>query len=102
MATRNIYAIVDLIAQDILGGLHLAMHDAVAVRLFSDVAQMQGSLIEKHPEDFSLVRLGHIVSDNGDIRLFDEPETVLTGKAWAAAREAANRPQSEQLHADLR
>lgn len=106
LMTRGIYAIYDNVAKSIIGMLHMHSHEAAAVRMFVDVANMDKSMIATHPQDFDLVCLGEVCDNlaeikghdagTGPIIIADNPRTVLTGAAWAAAqapqlvREATN------------
>jgi len=81
----RIYAIRDVVADALVGGLHLHAHEAAAVRFFSDVASDPQTLVARHIADHELVFLGGIQTDTG---LIDSvvPHVVITGQAWAAAR----------------
>lgn len=87
-----IYAVLDVIAHQLVGGLYLHKHEAAAVRFFADVATMPDSLVGKHPQDFDLVRLGYITHDNV---LEPEHTVILKGSIWAAAREDSTKLQLE-------
>lgn len=84
-----IYAILDLIAGTILGGLQLHKHDAAAVRFYSDVAAMKDSLVGRHPQDFDLVKVGYITHDN---TIEPTHQLILKGSMWLAAQ---NEVQNE-------
>lgn len=98
---RNIYAIRDRLAGSVTT-LHLHAADVAAIRFFGDVASHEGTLVNKHPKDFELIRLGS-VDDNGRVSVpcevvktddgysvrFDEPVVVLTGELWVAAQQGA-------------
>jgi len=87
MIKKNLYAIVDRVAEDIIGGVHLYAHDAPAVRMFSDLHAADGTSIKKHPTDFDLVCLGTMDEKGG---ITAEFRVVLTGAACAAARDTNN------------
>lgn len=80
---RGIYAILDHVSGDLVGGLHLHKHQATAVRFFGDIANMQNSQIAIHPNDFALVLLGTIDDQHN---ITPARETVLEGATWAAAQ----------------
>lgn len=84
--TRRLYAVRDLRANDIVGGVHVFPAEAVAVRFFGDICGDQGpnNMIAKHVEDFELISLAELDStgDISDIGTY----TVITGKAWKAAQ----------------
>lgn len=79
----GVYAILDLLAKEILGGLQLFKHPAPAIRFFSDVASQQGSIVNSHPEDFSLICLGYVNERN---EIVPNHTTVIDGKTWKAAQ----------------
>lgn len=80
---RAIYVITDNKAQDIVGPvLHTMAHEAVAIRLFVDVATSPNSGIAKHPADFQLERLGYLEED---LSITPDRRIILTGSAWAAS-----------------
>lgn len=75
---RTIYAVYDIKAQDVIGGvLYIHSHDAVAIRMFTDAYAAEGTMINKHPEDFALIALGELT---GDIALTAEYRVILTGE----------------------
>lgn len=93
----GIYAILDIVADGILGGLYLHKHEAAAVRFFNDIAGDPQTMVARHPSDFNLIRLGFYSGEGGDhniIPIQDGPgvaggyEVILEGSAW----EALNRP----------
>lgn len=86
---KNIYAVYDEVAQDIVGGLFVFTHDSPAVRIFVDGLGDVSTMLAKHPDDYSLICLGEIVE--GVPPLIDGSQgcrTVLTGTAWKSARAA--------------
>lgn len=91
--TRTIYAILDLVANDIIGGLHIHRHEAAAIRFFSDIANMPDSNINRHPADFQLVQLGHL---NEKHQIVENYKLVITGAQWAAAQ-LPDEPQQPQI-----
>lgn len=84
----GIYAIIDKVAGQIIGGLQAHKHEAAAVRFYSDVAAMKESLVGKHPQDFDLYRLGHV---NLDHEIEPEKTIILRGSMWAVAQEEVNQ-----------
>lgn len=85
MKTRHgtVYAVIDRVANILIGGLQIHKHPAPAVRTFTDAATMEGSIIALHPADFDLVQLGHILEDH---TIEPEFEIILTGAAWLASQ----------------
>lgn len=81
----GIYAIFDVVAQMIIGGLQLHRHHAAAIRMFGDVASAKDTAIAQHPKDFNLIFLGQLNDDN-TIMAIVPPEVVISGSAWLAAQ----------------
>lgn len=91
---NHIYALLDTVARDILGGLHIFRHDAAAVRWFCDLAANEKTAIAAHPTDYELVYIGEVRLDDetGIPALIPaEPRTVLTGSQWQAMTNRAER-----------
>lgn len=88
MKNTAIYAIVDTLAESIIGGLHMFKHDAAAVRFFSDVASQPDTIIAKHLNDHQLVCLGTLDESTCQLTVTDitHPRVVLTGSAWFLSR----------------
>lgn len=81
----GIYAIWDNISMMIIGQLMIFKHPAAAIRTFSDIAQGQDSQVGRHINDYDLVQLGYL-TEQGEITPLLPRETIITGKAWAAAQ----------------
>lgn len=63
-----------------------ARSDDEAVRSFTDIASDADHPIGKHPEDFTLFRIGTWADDKGELR-GESPEKVINGgEAYASAR----------------
>lgn len=86
----GIYAIYDRQARAVVGGLQMHRHDAAAIRTFGDVASQKGSMVQMHPEDYDLIRLGHLDDDAEPavIQAHQVPEVVITGAAWLHAQKS--------------
>lgn len=82
-----LYAIVDEVADAIIGGIQLHKHDAAAIRTFGDIARTEGSMINRHPTDFALMRVGFLMDDHR-IDALPSAELVLTGAQWQSAQQA--------------
>lgn len=82
----GIYAILDIVADAIVGILTIHRHDASAIRFFGDVAADSKSNVAQHPRDFNLIRLGYLSTDHRVVPAFD---TIITGAQWAAAQQDA-------------
>lgn len=81
MVEKEIYAVYDKVAQEIVGGLMAFTHDAPVIRIFVDGLADPSTSLNKHPEDFELVSLGTLTGLDvsgylGGYRV------VLTGTAW--------------------
>lgn len=84
-ASLGIYAIVDVAAGTIIGGLQVYRHAAAAVRVFNDIAAAEGTAINKHPEDYHMLYLGKL-NDDFTIAGIKDPEVVISGRAWKAGQ----------------
>lgn len=80
----TLYAVLDLVADNIIGGIQLHRHEAAAIRTFGDIASAENSLVHMHPTDFALVRLGHLTDTH---ELEPDYAVVLTGVQWLAAQQ---------------
>lgn len=76
---RYIYAIIDNLANEIVGTvpLHVFRHENQAKRMFVTVARTPDSFIGKNLQDFDLWYLGTIDSNND---LTPAKELVMSGK----------------------
>lgn len=85
MANKQIYAVWDKIAQDLTGGLMVFTHDAPVIRIFTDGLADASTMLNKHPQDYDLVCLGEVDTQDGECVLFgmNKPRVVLSGATWA-------------------
>lgn len=87
---RYIYAIRDRIANDLVGmhmyTLMLFRTDQQAARYFADAVNDQTSILNKHPGDYDLIKLGYLTED-GYIKTQDVHDIVITGDALVAVQE---------------
>lgn len=88
---KTLYAIFDRIANELVG---LRMYTIMcfrtneeAARYFSDAINDTSSILNKHPSDYTLVRLGQI-DDLGNITA-TKPELVVTGDTLLALQQPA-------------
>lgn len=88
---KAIYAILDNVAGDLIGGLHIHRHDASAIRFFGDVANMQDSHVGRRPNDYALVCLGKFTDDH---RIIPDYSVVLEGSTWLASQKPTDRQLS--------
>lgn len=58
---------------------YFAQTDAQAVRSFRDAIASAGGLMNKHPEDFSLVRLATVMDETGAVAVPVTPVRVDDG-----------------------
>lgn len=83
---KSIYAIRDRIAQELIGRqMYMLMcfrTDQEAARYFADAINDKSSMLNKHPQDYELLKLGSI-DDNGAI-LYHSIELVITGDTLVA------------------
>lgn len=97
---KQIYAVYDRVAQDIVGGLFVFTHDAPAIRIFVDGLNDSSTMLSKHPEDYALVCVGDLLDVGeetgygGQVRdypctdAFHGSRLVLSGQAWKASQDA--------------
>lgn len=83
----RIYAIYDNKAKDFTGmQMYILMcfrTDQQAARYFADAVNDKSSILNKHPEDYDLVCLGHIEQDNLSaplISALDEYLPIINGQ----------------------
>lgn len=57
-----------------------AVSDAGAARTFSDAVAQEGTLIGKHPEDFSLIRLADVEDSTGAVTSPVTPVEIINGR----------------------
>lgn len=89
---KGIYAIRDRIACDLL-----AMHmyvlmvfrtDQQAARYFADAINDTTSILNKHPADYELIKLGDLTNDGVIVVLLHE-QIIITGDALVAIQQPA-------------
>jgi len=91
----NIYAIFDT-AAGLYGRPIHAQADAEAIRAFKDIAVNADHDVGKHPEDYSIHRLGIYDDNNGN--LTDENnECLMTGLEAVAASRTIDTKQIDAL-----
>lgn len=79
----GIYAVIDTKAEAIIGFLMICKHEAQAIRNFCDVADDPKGMINRHPDDYDLYRLGWLTTDN---QLIGEHQLILTGATYNSTR----------------
>lgn len=88
---KSLYAINDRVAGEIVGlSMYLIMcfrTDQQATRYFADAINDEKSILNKHPGDYELLRLGTI-NEKGQIAISAEPQVILTGDTIIALQQA--------------
>lgn len=93
----NIYSIYDTAVGAYMRPQFM-QSDGQAIRLFSDLATSADNEVGKHPEDYSLVRLG-VWDDNTGKFQPEDKETLITGnEAVANSRKIVKLPKDEQVN----
>lgn len=93
----QIFAIRDIKANQIVGGLHIFKHQAVAVRFFGDIASNPETMINRHIDDHELIVLGTYDEDTLTINALLAPFVVIAGFAWLASQATAPKLHSEAV-----
>lgn len=79
---KTIYAIKDRVAQEIVGNamyqLFTFRTDQQATRYFADAIHDDKSMLNKHPDDYELIKIADI-DDDGNITAEHGPSVVITG-----------------------
>ncbi len=88
-----IYSIFDT-ATGLYSRPYFSQADAEAMRAFADIIQDAEHPCGKHPEDYSLVRIGMFDDTRGDIHN-EENETLVTGLEAVAKSRNVNRDNLE-------
>ena len=82
----NLYSVYDTAAA-VYSRPFAATSDPAAIRTFCDIASDATHDIGKHPEDYTLMRLGTFDDNDGTIRP-EDPTRLITGlEAYASARQ---------------
>lgn len=88
---KHIYGIRDRIANEVVGmRMYVLMTfrtDQEAARYFADAINDTTSILNKHPSDFELIKLGHL-TDDGNINSRDHI-VIITGDALIATQQPA-------------
>lgn len=90
---KTIYAIRDRVANDLVGiHMYLLMifrTDQQAARYFADAINDETSILNKHPADYELIKVG-VINDTGTLGSLEgiafpiQPVVVITGDALVA------------------
>lgn len=68
----NIFSVFDTKAQA-YGTPYFCVHIGQAIRSFSDLVQDPQSTVKRHPEDYSLYRIGEMDTISGKVSGLNEP-----------------------------
>lgn len=86
---KTLYGIRDRVANELTGSqmyiLFAFRVDQQAIRYFADAILDKSSILNKHPQDYDLVKCGQL-SETGHISALDAPELIVTGDAIIAAQ----------------
>lgn len=87
---KYVYAIRDRVADALAGNEQFALFifrtDQQAIRYFADSVATEKTILNQHPTDFELIKLGEL-NDNGRLTVNGtHPVIILTGEALMAAR----------------
>jgi len=91
---RIIAAIVDTLANDVVGPIQAFRHPAQAIRFFSDVAGDPQTMINKHVEDYQLIQFATL---EDDLTFAVARDVIITGSQWKAAQQKLEEAESLQL-----
>lgn len=64
---KNLYVVIDKVAETVMGQLLAFPNDTTAVRYFADVASQKDTIVSKHLQDYELRRVGSIDERTGQI-----------------------------------
>lgn len=96
----NIYSIYDVAAGAYLRPFFM-QSDGQATRSFSDIAQDASHEIGKHPEDYTLFKLGLFDDNTGEIIAFD-PEKIATALELVAQSRKVNKAELRALDDEVK
>jgi hypothetical protein len=95
----NMYSIYDR-ASGVYDRPWCAHSDEMAMRMFGDQATGADTYIGKHPEDFTLFRVGTWDDNKGQI-VGEAPEKVVNGVEIVAATQKVNGEAHKELNEKL-
>ena len=88
MPRKLITAIYDNVARAMVGPFQIFPHEAPAIRMFSDVAADNRSLVGQHPGDFDSILMGHLDDESDPPMIEPKAATpIITGAQWLAAQQ---------------
>lgn len=74
-AIPHIYAIIDSVTDQMVGGLQVHLNDAAAIRTLMDIASGD-TMLNKHPLDYDLYCLGRLSKDH---QITADKQRIITG-----------------------
>ncbi len=95
----NVYSIFD-VAAGVYGRPIFVGSDAEALRLFGDIALDAEHSVGKHPEDYSIARIGTYDDNKGQL-VGEAVEFIGTALAMVSASKSVNQDQMELLEKDI-
>ena len=95
----NVYSVFD-VASGVYMRPFFMQSDGQAMRSFSDIAQDAEHDIGKHPEDYSLFRIGHYDDNKGSL-VGEAPECLATALEVVAAARRVSRENLEEFDAEV-
>lgn len=93
---KRLYAIMDLAAPSILGGVHVFPSDVAAMRFFRDLVGDPQTMMGRHPKDHNLICIASLDEESGELLTEDFPQTVITGTAMAESIRVAREAEANQ------
>lgn len=91
---RLLIAIVDTLANEIVGPIQLFPHQAPAIRMFGDVLADDRTAPAQHPDDHQLVMLGTV---DESMTILPQREVLLTGAQWRLMSQTRNNANPENI-----
>lgn len=80
---RIVVALIDKVAADFLGPLHLFRHPAPAIRMFTDLCTQQ-TAVAQHIADHELRIVG--ILDDATLEIEPRNELLISGEQWLASQ----------------
>lgn len=82
----QLYAVIDSVTNQIIGGIQLHLNHASAIRAIRDIA-LGDTIVQRHPLDFDLYHVGSLTRDN---RILPTFARLVTGAQLKAIVDAAH------------
>lgn len=93
---KTLYAIRDRVAEELVSmqmySVFVFKTDQQAARYFADAILSDKSILNQHPSDYELIKIG-VLSDNGTIDTpWGPPHIIITGDALTATQPKTDQP----------